>query len=77
MDFDQLWGFTRRLSFLASTSVLLLPMAQGQTPAADPEASFQNRVQPIVFKNCNGCHTFGGHAGELRMDPAIPRVVCC
>ncbi len=61
-------GFARRLSFLASTLVILLPAAQAQAPAVDPEASFQNRVQPIVFKNCNGCHTFGGHAGELRMD---------
>ncbi len=36
-----------------------------QTPA---EALFQDKLQPIVFKNCNGCHTFGGHAGGLRID---------
>ena len=33
-----------------------------------PETTFQEQLQPIIFKNCNGCHTFGGHAGELRMD---------
>jgi len=30
--------------------------------------SFAQRFQPIVFKNCNGCHTYGGHAGGLRLD---------
>ena len=61
-------AFARRFSFIASAIAVLIPAAHAQAPAVDPEASFQNRVQPIIFKNCNGCHTFGGHAGELRMD---------
>jgi mono/diheme cytochrome c family protein len=39
--------------------------AQVSPPAA---LSYQGTIQPIIFKNCNGCHTFGGHAGGLRMD---------
>ncbi len=58
-------GFARSTGFLV-VALVALPVA-AQT-GADPTASFQDRVQPIVFKNCNGCHTFGGHAGELRMD---------
>ncbi len=59
-------GSARSTGFLVIALVASLPVA-AQT-GADPAASFQDRVQPIVFKNCNGCHTFGGHAGELRMD---------
>ena len=40
--------------------------ANAQTPA--PAATFASTIQPIIFKNCNGCHTYGGHAGGLRMD---------
>ena len=61
-------GFVRLSRFVALTVMVSLPAAHAQAPSADPAASFQDRVQPIVFKNCNGCHTFGGHAGELRMD---------
>jgi hypothetical protein len=61
-------GFVQRTGFLTSALIILLPAAHAQTPPPDPAASFQDRVQPIVFKNCNGCHTFGGHAGKLRMD---------
>jgi hypothetical protein len=32
------------------------------------EESFKEKIQPIIFKSCNGCHTYGGHAGGLRMD---------
>jgi len=60
-------SLVRRTRFLALTFMVSLP-ANAQAPSPDPAASFQDRVQPIVFKNCNGCHTFGGHAGELRMD---------
>src|ERR1700747_3361944 len=59
-------GFARSTGFLVMALVASLPVA-AQT-GTDPAVSFQDRVQPIVFKNCNGCHTFGGHAGELRMD---------
>jgi mono/diheme cytochrome c family protein len=61
-------GFARRTHALALVLVASIPAVRAQVPAPDPAASFQDRVQPIVFKNCNGCHTFGGHAGELRMD---------
>jgi len=66
MAFALRYGLARRTGFLAVAVAASLPLA-AQT-GADPAASFQDRIQPIVFKNCNGCHTFGGHAGELRMD---------
>jgi mono/diheme cytochrome c family protein len=43
-----------------------LCLAQEAQPAA--EVSFVERFQPIVSKNCSGCHTEGGHAGGLRLD---------
>jgi mono/diheme cytochrome c family protein len=66
MGFMPSCGFVRSTGLLAMGLVAALPVT-AQTDA-DPVASFQDRIQPIVFKNCNGCHTFGGHAGELRMD---------
>ena len=44
----------------------ILTKANAQAPAPPP--SYTGAIQPIIFKNCNGCHTFGGHAGGLRMD---------
>jgi mono/diheme cytochrome c family protein len=44
----------------------MLTPASAQAPASAP--SYEGTIQPIIFKNCNGCHTFGGHAGGLRMD---------
>jgi mono/diheme cytochrome c family protein len=32
------------------------------------DAAFQQSVQPIIAKNCAGCHILGGHSGGLRMD---------
>src|SRR5579862_6076794 len=68
MAFALPWSFVRRAHVLALALVASIPAARAQATSPDPTASFQDRVQPIVFKNCNGCHTFGGHAGELRMD---------
>jgi len=62
---------SRRLCFTTLSSVTTIalltipPLAQG---AVSPEASFQAQIQPIIFKSCNGCHTYGGHAGGLRLD---------
>ena len=68
MVFALPWGLARRTHVLTLVLVASIPAVRAQTSSLDPAASFQDRVQPIVFKNCNGCHTFGGHAGELRMD---------
>lgn len=57
--------FLRSVATLALAIPACAPLASAQV---NPEASFQQYVQPIVFKNCNGCHTFGGHAGGLVMD---------
>jgi mono/diheme cytochrome c family protein len=35
---------------------------------AQQEASPAEKVQKVVFSNCSGCHTGGGHAGGLQMD---------
>lgn len=32
------------------------------------KSTYEEKVQPIVFKNCSGCHTSGGHAGGLKLD---------
>ena len=68
------FGLSRSIAWrvgLFAVSTLLVPTVPGQAPTSAAEASFQERIQPIVFKNCNGCHTFGGHAGELRMDSYV------
>ena len=44
-----------------------LPSARAQD-AASARDSYVERVQPIIVKNCSGCHTSGGHAGGLRLD---------
>src|SRR5258708_3224404 len=58
-----------------ATSILFAGLAGigsfAQLTAQDnPRAAefFTEQIQPIVFKSCNGCHTYGGHAGGLRMD---------
>jgi mono/diheme cytochrome c family protein len=51
--------FPLRFTF---TFAIAAAWAAAQTP------TYQGTIQPIIFKNCNGCHTYGGHAGGLRMD---------
>src|SRR5579862_3828398 len=46
----------------------LAPMSRAQDPAAVAQETFAERVQPIIFKNCSGCHTSGGHASGLTMN---------
>src|SRR6266566_6653844 len=48
--------------------LMLAPQSRAQDAAAAAQESFAERVAPIIFKNCSGCHTSGGHAGGLRMD---------
>src|SRR5690242_6792636 len=43
----------------------MLPASWAQDAA---QLSFEERVQPIIFKNCSGCHTSGGHAGGLMLN---------
>lgn len=45
-------------------SVLFLAAAQAQ----DPEQTAAGKVKKVIFSNCQGCHTNGGHAGGLKMD---------
>src|SRR5260370_23035592 len=62
----------RRLRlFIASgitTLLTILPASRAQDAAAAAQESFADRVQPVIFKHCSGCHTSGGHAGGLTMD---------
>ncbi|MDQ1471900.1 MAG: hypothetical protein QOJ99_3380, partial [Bryobacterales bacterium] len=32
------------------------------------KSSYEEKVQPVILKNCSGCHTNGGHAGGLKLD---------
>ncbi|MBV9503717.1 MAG: PSD1 domain-containing protein [Acidobacteriia bacterium] len=45
-----------------------LPTSFAQDSVSPAEASFQQQFGPVIFKHCNGCHTYGGHAGGLRLD---------
>ena len=54
-----------RVSFIFFMSVAGTTVAQTSTQA---ETTFQSQIQPIIFKNCSGCHTYGGHGGDLRLD---------
>src|SRR5260370_6270809 len=56
------------LLFLLMAIPIVVLNARAQESVSPAEASFQDRLRPIVFKNCQGCHTFGGHAGGLRLD---------
>jgi len=55
----QNWIFTG-----AAVVAFAIP-AHSQTPAA---ASFERDLQPVLNRDCAGCHTAGGHAGDFRMD---------
>jgi mono/diheme cytochrome c family protein len=57
-----------RMLFLFTAILIVVPMASAQEALSPAEASFQDRLRPLIFKNCQGCHTFGGHAGGLRLD---------
>jgi mono/diheme cytochrome c family protein len=39
--------------------------SSAQTPAV---SSYEEGLKPILAKSCSGCHTFGGHAGGLKLD---------
>src|SRR4051812_41444107 len=42
--------------------------AQAEDSYSVALASYEEKVQPVLFKNCSGCHTSGGHAGGLKLD---------
>ncbi|HEY2843897.1 MAG TPA: DUF1549 domain-containing protein, partial [Bryobacteraceae bacterium] len=48
--------------------VLLAVVCSAPLRAQNPPASYDEGLKPILARNCSGCHTFGGHAGGLRMD---------
>src|SRR5947209_7678609 len=58
-------------SILASSSLALISLpahAQAPDPWTAAKSSFEEKVQPVLFRNCTGCHTLGGHAGGLKLD---------
>jgi hypothetical protein len=60
-----------RFSFFLSGLALIatLPASpQSGDSWSEIKSSWEEKVQPIIFRNCSGCHTSGGHAGELRLD---------
>jgi mono/diheme cytochrome c family protein len=66
------FGFDSRLLkirvFTAALCALAVGTAHGQDAAPAGEQSFNQQIKPIITEHCNGCHTFGGHSGGLRMD---------
>ncbi len=51
--------------FAAIIALVFASAAYSQTAA---EASFKQDLQPVLDRDCAGCHTSGGHAGSFRMD---------
>ena len=50
-------------------AVALIAFLQAPSSAQTPPApSYDDGLKPILAKSCSGCHTFGGHAGGLRLD---------
>jgi hypothetical protein len=49
----------------AAAALALVGPAYSQTAA---KASFERDLQPVLNRDCAGCHTSGGHAGGFRMD---------
>ncbi len=53
----------------ATTLGSLAPLARTQQDSyTSARASYEDKIQPILFKNCSGCHTSGGHAGGLQLN---------
>ncbi|PWU12054.1 MAG: hypothetical protein C5B51_01545 [Terriglobia bacterium] len=50
----------------AAAGMALVSHAQDSYGSA--QSSYAEKIQPIIFKNCSGCHTSGGHAGGLVLD---------
>jgi mono/diheme cytochrome c family protein len=61
-----------RCSLIRSKDVLhavaLIAFLQAPSGAQTPGSSYEEGLKPILAKSCSGCHTFGGHAGGLRLD---------
>ena len=55
---NDVWHAVALIAFLQVPS-------SAQTPAV---SSYDEGLKPILAKSCSGCHTFGGHAGGLRLD---------
>src|SRR5579871_5438677 len=66
------FGFDSRLLRLrvsiAALCVLAASAGHGQSAASPAEQLFNEQLKPVITQHCNGCHTFGGHSGGLRMD---------
>lgn len=54
--------------FAAILCALTAGAIRGQGAASPGEQFFNEQMKPIITEHCNGCHTFGGHSGGLRMD---------
>jgi mono/diheme cytochrome c family protein len=55
---------------VASTSLLLLGLAAGVLPAAEPAPDFEREIQPILAEHCSACHGVDGASrqGGFRLD---------
>ncbi len=52
----------------AALCILAVCAAHGQSAASPAEQLFNQQMKPVITEHCNGCHTYGGHSGGLRMD---------
>ncbi|HVU44627.1 MAG TPA: PSD1 and planctomycete cytochrome C domain-containing protein [Terracidiphilus sp.] len=53
---------------VATLCVLAASAGYGQGAPSSAEELFNEQMKPVITEHCNGCHTFGGHSGGLRMD---------
>ena len=54
------FGFAAVMSVVPATHAQEIP-----TPVP---STYEDRVRPVLLRNCNGCHLSGGHAGGFKMD---------
>jgi len=65
-------GFDSRLLSIrvsaAAVCVLAASAGYAQGAGSGADQLFNEQMKPVITQHCNGCHTFGGHSGGLRMD---------
>ena len=53
---------------VATLCFLSASACYSQSAASPAEQLFNEQMKPVITQHCNGCHTYGGHSGGLRMD---------
>ncbi len=68
MHFNFVCGRRRFIAPGFITLISFVPAVYAQELPASGRSTYEERVRPILLRNCSGCHLSGGHAGGLKMD---------